>query len=46
MFKILIGIGLGVLLTVFYPDIIPYFKNLFLESGARDAAVETLKGIK
>ena len=46
MFKILMGISLGVLLTVFYPDIIPVVKNLFLDSGARDVAVETLKGIK
>jgi len=46
MFKILVGLGLGVLLTIFYPDIIPVVKNLFLDSGARDIAVETLKGIK
>ena len=46
MFKILIGIGLGVLLTILWPDIVPYVKNLFLDTGARDIAVETLKGIK
>jgi hypothetical protein len=46
MFKILVGIGLGILLTLFYPDIIPVVKNLFLDSGARDIAVDTLKGIK
>ena len=46
MFKILIGIALGVLLTVLWPDIVPYGKNLFLDSGARDIAVDTLKGIK
>jgi len=46
MFKFLLGVGLGVVLTVFYPDIIPYVKNLFLDSGARDIAVETLKEIK
>ena len=46
MFKILVGRGLGVLLTIFYPDIIPVVKNLFLDSGARDIAVDTLKGIK
>ena len=46
MFKILVGHGLVVLLTIFYPDIIPVVKNLFLDSGARDIAVETLKGIK
>ena len=46
MFKFLFGIGVGVMVTVFYPDIVPYVKNLFLDSGARDIAVETLKGIK
>ena len=46
MFKILIGIGLGVILTVFYPDIIPVVKNAFLDSGARDLVVDQLKEIK
>ena len=46
MFKFLIGIAVGVMVTVFYPDIVPYVKYLFLDSGARDIAVETLKGIK
>ncbi len=46
MLKFFFGIVVGVVLTVFYPDIIPYVKNLFLDSGARDVAVETLKGIK
>ena len=46
MFKFLFGIGIGVMLAVFYPDIIPAAKNAFLDTGARDIAVETLKGIK
>jgi|TARA_Y100000296_G_scaffold7782_1_gene9227 hypothetical protein len=46
MFKFLGGIVIGVAMAVFYPDIIPYVKNLFLDSGARDVAIETLKGIK
>jgi len=46
MFKFLLGVGLGVVITVFYPDIVPIVKNLFLDSGARDIAVDTLKGIK
>ena len=46
MLKFLFGIVVGVVLAVFYPDITPYVKNLFLDSGARDVAVETLKGIK
>jgi len=44
--KILLGIAIGIVLTVFYPDIIPWAKGLFLDSGARDIAVDTLKGIK
>jgi len=46
MFKILIGMGLGVLLTIFYPDIIPVVKSAFLDSGARDIVVDQLKEIK
>ncbi len=46
MFKFLIGIAVGVMVTVFYPDIIPVVKSAFLDTGARDIAVETLKGIK
>ena len=46
MIKIVIGIGLGVLLTMFYPDVIPYVKSAFLDSGARDLVVDQLKEIK
>jgi hypothetical protein len=46
MFKILVGMGLGVLLTIFYPDIIPVVKSAFLDSGARDIVVDQLKEIK
>jgi hypothetical protein len=46
MFKLLIGVGLGIVLTVFYPDIIPYVKGAFLDSGARDLVVDQLKEIK
>jgi hypothetical protein len=46
MFKFLFGVGIGVMLAVFYPDIIPVVKSAFLDTGARDIAVETLKGIK
>jgi hypothetical protein len=44
--KILIGIALGVVLTVFYPDIVPLLKSAFVDSGARDLAVESLTNIK
>ena len=46
MVKLLIGVGLGVILTVFYPDIVPIVKSAFLDTGARDIVVDTLKEIK
>ena len=46
MFKFLIGIGLGVFICAYYPDVVPVVKNKFLESGARDVVVNTLKEIK
>ena len=44
--KYLIGIGIGIVITLFYPDIVPYIKNAFIESGVRDSAVETLMSVK
>ena len=44
--KYVIGIGIGIVLTLFYPDIVPYIKNAFIESGVRDSAVETLMNVK
>jgi|TARA_B110000211_G_C14003439_1_gene519639 hypothetical protein len=44
--KYLIGIGIGIVITLFYPDIVPYIKNAFIESGVRDATVETLMNVK
>ena len=44
--KILVGIGLGIIITVFYPDIVPHVKTLFLESGVRDSIVCTLQSMK
>jgi hypothetical protein len=44
--KYVIGIGVGIVLTLFYPDIVPYIKNAFIESGVRDATVETLMNVK
>ena len=40
--KYLIGFGIGVLATMFYPDLVPYIKSAFIESGVSDSAVETL----
>ena len=44
--KYLIGIAIGIALTLFYPDVVTYIKNAFIESGVRDSAVETLMSVK
>ena len=44
--KCFIGFGIGVLATMFYPDLVPYIKSAFIESGVRDSAVETLMSVK
>ena len=44
--KYLIGICIGIALTLFYPDIVPYVKNAFIDSGARDSAVEMLMDVR
>ena len=44
--KYLIGICIGIALTLFYPDIVPYVKSVFIDSGARDSAVEMLMDVR
>ena len=44
--KYLIGIGIGIVITLFYPDIVPYIKNAFIESGVRDSAIQTLQSVR
>ena len=44
--KYLIGIAIGIALTLFYPDVVPYIKNAFIESGVRDSAIQTLQNVK
>jgi len=46
LFKILIGIVLGVVLVTYYPQIATTSKQMFLDSGARDEIVKTLKEVK
>jgi len=46
LIKFFIGFVLGVMLTAFYPDVIPIVKNAFIESGIRDATVQTLMEVK
>jgi len=44
--KYIIGICIGIVITLCYPDIVPHIKNAFIESGVRDSAVETLMNVK
>ena len=44
--KYVIGICIGIVLTLFYPDIVPYIKSAFIESGVRDSAIQTLQNVK
>jgi|TARA_B110000971_G_scaffold53649_1_gene54612 hypothetical protein len=46
VFKILIGIVLGVVLVTYYPQIATTSKEVFLDSGARDEIVKSLKEVK
>ena len=46
MIKIIIGIIIGIGLTTYHPEISSTLKDFFLDSGARDSIVETLKEVK
>jgi len=46
VFKILIGIVLGIVIVTYYPQIATTTKDVFLESGARDEIVKSLKEVK
>ena len=46
MIKIIVGIIIGIGLTTYYPEISSTLKDFFLDSGARDSIVETLKEVK
>ena len=46
MIKIIIGIIIGIGLSTYYPEISNTLKDFFLDSGARDSIVETLKEVK
>ena len=46
MFKILIGIILGIVIVTYYPQIATTTKDVFVESGARDEIVKSLKEVK
>ena len=47
MFKMVIGIVIGFMVSTYYPSVVPVAKEIFLESGGtRDSLVNTLKEIK
>ena len=44
--RIVIGMVLGAVLVSIFPEIVPVIKGAFLDSGARDLAVDSLTKIK
>ena len=46
MMKIFLGIVCGIFIATYYPQITTPTKQLFIESGARDNIVNTLKEVK
>ena len=40
------GIAVGIVLTMFAPDIVPAVKTVFIESGASDKVVEIVGNVK
>lgn len=44
--RIVIGMILGAVLVSIFPEIVPVVKSAFVDSGARDLAVESLTKIK
>ena len=47
MLKFIMGMVVGIVICVYYPNVVPIVKYKFLEpGGARDTMVETLKEIR
>ena len=44
--KYLTGFVVGVIATVIVPELVPYIKSAFIESGIRDTAIQTLQSVK
>jgi len=44
--RFVIYFSLGFLVATYFPDLVPYIKSAFIESGVRDTAVETLMNVK
>tara|TARA_Y100000114_G_scaffold26205_1_gene21961 strand:- start:723 stop:863 length:141 start_codon:yes stop_codon:yes gene_type:complete len=46
MMKIVFGIICGIFIATYYPQITTTTKQIFIDSGARDNIVNTLKEVK
>ena len=46
MIKFILGVIIGIGLSTYYPEVSSTLKDFFLDSGARDSIVETLKEVK
>ena len=44
--KYAIGFLAGVIVAVIFPELVPYVKNAFIESGVRDSAIQTLQSVR
>lgn len=44
--KFIVYFSFGFLVATYLPDAIPFFKSAFIESGARDATIETLQSVR
>jgi hypothetical protein len=46
MIKLLIGIAIGMVVVLFWPDLLTNIKDVFIGSGVRDTIVESLQKVK
>ena len=44
--KFIVYFSFGFLVATYFPDFIPFIKSAFIESGARDATIETLQRVR
>ena len=44
--RFIIYFSFGFLVATYFPDAIPFIKSAFIESGARDATIETLQSVR
>jgi hypothetical protein len=44
--RFIIYFSFGFLVATYFPDAIPFIKSAFIESGVRDATIETLQNVR